>query len=103
MIRTRPSTMHVSDVDGDLMAETGCSRHPRRATGLRCGRCSVPICYQCLMQPPVGGRCRACARLRRPAPYVLSTRLVIRTVAAVLVLGGAVGALLGVLAPRGLS
>ncbi|MBI3968515.1 MAG: hypothetical protein HY329_23005 [Chloroflexi bacterium] len=44
-------------VDGPLH----CYVHPKRETALRCNRCDRPICTDCLVQTPVGGRCRACA------------------------------------------
>lgn len=42
-----------------------CASHPSVETYLRCGRCDRPICPRCLIQTPVGARCRECARLRR--------------------------------------
>ncbi|MBI4498926.1 MAG: hypothetical protein HY689_13625 [Chloroflexi bacterium] len=42
-----------------------CAAHPTVETGLTCGRCGTPICPRCLVQTPVGARCRECARLRR--------------------------------------
>ena len=42
-----------------------CVAHPEVATNLRCSRCERPICPRCLVQTPVGARCRECARLRR--------------------------------------
>jgi hypothetical protein len=42
-----------------------CARDPSVETYLRCGRCETPICPRCLIQTPVGSRCRDCAQLRR--------------------------------------
>lgn len=42
-----------------------CARDPSVETYLRCGRCEKPICPRCLIQTPVGSRCRDCAQLRR--------------------------------------
>jgi hypothetical protein len=42
-----------------------CATDPGVETYLRCGRCEKPICPRCLIQTPVGARCRECARLRK--------------------------------------
>lgn len=42
-----------------------CARDPSVETYLRCGRCEKPICPRCLIQTPVGAKCRDCAQLRR--------------------------------------
>lgn len=42
-----------------------CAAHPSVETYLRCGRCERPICPRCMIQTPVGARCRDCAQLRR--------------------------------------
>ena len=55
-----------------------CAAHPKMETYLRCGRCGTPICPKCLIQTPVGARCRACARLRRLPMYDLSPRFLLR-------------------------
>jgi hypothetical protein len=44
---------------------TRCARHPGVETYLRCSRCETPICPSCLVQTPVGARCRSCAGLHR--------------------------------------
>ncbi|MFN8522929.1 MAG: B-box zinc finger protein [Chloroflexota bacterium] len=46
-----------------------CATHPGIETYLRCNRCDTPICPRCLIQTPVGARCRGCARLRAVPPY----------------------------------
>jgi hypothetical protein len=56
---------------------TRCATHPEVETSLRCGKCGKPICPKCLVQTPVGARCRDCAKLyklptyRIPAMYYL--------------------------------
>lgn len=48
------------------MSEPGsfrCAEHPNVETHLRCGKCGKPICPQCLVQTPVGSRCRECSKL----------------------------------------
>jgi hypothetical protein len=42
-----------------------CAADPSVETYLRCGRCEKPICPRCLIQTPVGARCRDCAQLRK--------------------------------------
>ena len=42
-----------------------CAADPNVETYLRCGRCEKPICPRCLIQTPVGSRCRDCAQLRK--------------------------------------
>lgn len=61
---------------------TFCAAHPKVETYLRCGRCNTPICPRCLIQTPVGARCRACARLRKLPMYDVSPRFLLRGAAA---------------------
>ena len=44
-----------------------CHWHPTVSTGLSCGQCRRPMCTQCLVQVPVGIRCRECGRAQ-PLP-----------------------------------
>ena len=53
-----------------------CHWHPGVSTGLSCSQCRRPICTACLVQAPVGIRCRECGRAQplptfdvRPANY----------------------------------
>ena len=39
-----------------------CHWHPAIPTGLSCSQCQRPICTQCLVQAPVGIRCRECGK-----------------------------------------
>lgn len=41
-----------------------CVNHPNEITFVRCGRCEAPICVRCMVDTPVGKKCRACARNR---------------------------------------
>lgn len=65
-----------------------CATHPDVETYLRCGRCGRPICPRCLVQTPVGARCRDCARPQRLPTFELGAqgyfKLVPVTVGAVL-------------------
>lgn len=45
----------------DTQAAT-CHWHPAVPTGLSCSQCQRPICTQCLVQVPVGIRCRECGK-----------------------------------------
>ncbi len=49
-----------------------CATHPDVTTSLRCGKCGKPICPRCLVQTPVGARCRDCAKLYRLPTYRLA-------------------------------
>ena len=44
------------------MAGQPCAFHPNEMTFVRCGRCDKPICTRCMVDSPVGKKCRACAR-----------------------------------------
>jgi hypothetical protein len=47
-----------------------CGRHPKTITRLRCGRCEIPICPNCIVYTPAGARCKDCSRNKvapRPA------------------------------------
>lgn len=53
---------------GGVIAEK-CANHPNVETYLKCSRCGKPICPDCVIPTPVGGRCRECAQLRRPPTF----------------------------------
>ena len=48
-----------------------CATHPNVETNLRCGKCGRPICPKCLVQTPVGARCRDCAKLQKLPTFYL--------------------------------
>jgi hypothetical protein len=77
-----------------------CATHPDVESELQCGRCGKYICPRCMVQTPVGARCRECARLRRPPMYTLSPLNIARVVGAGLGLGVAFGLLWGLLVPQ---
>ncbi|MCC7372407.1 MAG: hypothetical protein IT306_28595 [Chloroflexi bacterium] len=68
-----------------------CLRDPGVETYLRCGRCETPICPRCLIQTPVGSRCRDCAQLRRLPMFEVRPVHYLRGLAAGLAAGVAAG------------
>lgn len=56
--------------------------HPAGETSLRCAKCGTPICPRCLVQTPVGARCRDCANVRKIPTYSVTPRYYARAVAA---------------------
>jgi hypothetical protein len=80
-----------------------CATHPNVETELACGRCERPICPRCLVQTPVGARCRQCAGVRRLPTFEVSPKYIARGVGASLVAGVVVGAVWGGLFPRALG
>lgn len=68
-----------------------CPRDPGVETALRCSRCDTPICPRCLVQTPVGARCRDCARIVKSPVYTLGQADVFRAVIASVVGGVAMG------------
>ena len=59
-----------------------CATHPGVETELGCSRCGKPICPRCMVQTPVGARCRECANVRRIPTYNIKTGTYVRAVAA---------------------
>ena len=66
-----------------------CATDPEVETNLCCSRCGKPICPKCLVQTPVGARCRDCAQLRRLPIYQVSPTHYLIAIA--VALAGAVG------------
>ena len=56
------------------MESMRCAEHPDVETGLRCGKCDKPICPKCMVETPVGARCRECARVNKLPTYDVSNR-----------------------------
>jgi hydrogenase/urease accessory protein HupE len=55
-----------------------CATHPDVATNLRCGKCGKLICPRCMVQTPVGARCRECARLYKLPTFRISSAYYLR-------------------------
>jgi hypothetical protein len=72
-----------------------CPRDPGVETALRCSRCETPICPKCMVQTPVGARCRDCARITRSPIYTLTPVHALRAGAASLIGGVVMGLIWG--------
>src|SRR5512137_2547910 len=68
-----------------------CATHTDVETGLACGKCGTPICPKCLVETPVGTRCRKCANVRRLPTYSITPVQYFRAVAAGVGIAIAVG------------
>jgi hypothetical protein len=68
-----------------------CATHPDVETNLRCGKCGKLICPRCLVQTPVGSRCRDCAKLYKLPTYRVSSAYYLRAAGAALVLAVVLG------------
>ncbi len=79
-----PTTVHDADV-------TYCAAHPGVETALQCGRCEKYICPRCMVQTPVGARCRDCAQLRRIPTYNIPASFMLRGAGAAMVSGAVAG------------
>lgn len=80
---------------------TKCATHLDIETNLRCGKCGKPICPKCLVQTPVGARCRECARLRRLPIYEVSALQCLKAAGVGLVLAILSGVVWGFIPLRG--
>ena len=78
-----------------------CAIHSDVETGLSCTRCGKYICPRCMVQTPVGARCRDCGRVQRsPVFDVSSGQYAIASAVAIgvgAVAGVAWGVLLGII------
>ncbi len=69
-----------------------CYWHPEVETGLSCSRCGKRMCAQCLVQAPVGIRCRECGKAQPMPTYDVRPRYYTRALgmAILLAFGGIV-------------
>ena len=72
-----------------------CAAHQDVLTNLRCGKCGKPICPRCMVETPVGARCRECARLNRPPTFRVNARHYLIASLTALGLAAVIGALWG--------
>jgi len=73
-----------------------CYWHPEVETGLSCNRCGKDMCTQCMVQAPVGIRCRECGKAARPPTFEVQPSYYARAVvvgAAIAIGGGLLWAL----------
>jgi hypothetical protein len=59
-----------------------CAKHPSVETLVSCASCGTPICTDCMVQSPVGIKCRECARMPRSARVRLKPDRAARAIAA---------------------
>lgn len=57
-----------------------CATHHKVETNLGCGKCGKAICPKCLVQTPVGARCRDCANLDKLPTYRVSSKHYLRAI-----------------------
>ncbi len=70
------------------MAQTRyCRRHSDVATSLSCNKCDDPICPRCMIETPVGFRCRDCARLRQLPTFDVKGAMLARAILVSLAIG----------------
>jgi len=69
----------VSELDAP--SAEACFNHPQRETMVHCGKCDRPICVQCMVQTPVGMRCRDCAQLKQLPQFDVDAALLARAAA----------------------
>ena len=67
-----------------------CSFHPEVETGLGCGKCGRYICPRCMIQTPVGARCRECVTVTTLPTFEVAPSYYIRAVVA-----GGIAAIVG--------
>ncbi|MBM3933153.1 MAG: hypothetical protein FJ319_02435 [SAR202 cluster bacterium] len=70
-------------------ATSFCARHPNVPTALRCGKCETLICPRCMVQTPVGARCRDCARVIKSPVYSAAPVHLLKAIGAAVVLAAA--------------
>lgn len=68
-----------------------CATHPEVESNLRCANCGKPICPRCMVETPVGMKCRDCAKLQRPPMFRVSCGHYLRAIGAGLVLAAVFG------------
>ncbi len=79
-----------------------CATHPEVETNLRCGKCGKPICPKCLVETPVGARCRDCARPYKLPTYRVSFGYYLRAIGVALgmaVVCGLIWVVVGIISP----
>ena len=73
-----------------------CNWHPDTETRLHCSQCGKSICTLCLVQVPVGIRCRECGRPERLPTYDVQPTYLIRALGTAVVIALVGGVIWGV-------
>ena len=101
MPRGKPAKLTTEKTRERLLRKMKCTYHPQVETNLGCGKCGKPICPKCMVQTPVGARCRECAQLYKLPTYRVSTQYYLRAIGAGLgvaivcgIVWGAIGSIL---------
>jgi hypothetical protein len=66
---------------------TYCAEHEDTPSSLRCARCEKLVCPKCMVQAPVGIRCREHGKAPKPPTYQISRVYMARGFAAAIVVG----------------
>lgn len=84
MVQGQPEQAEQAGPEGQVFST--CYWHPEVETGLSCSRCGKRICAQCLVQAPVGIRCRECGRVQPMPTYDVRPMNYTRAIAVALAL-----------------
>ena len=76
---------------------TYCNEHPNTPTNLKCSRCDIHICHKCMVQAPVGIRCKEHGKVKKLPTYDVSRGILIKVTLLSLVLGVLAGGILGLI------
>ena len=76
---------------------TYCSEHPNTATNLKCSRCDTLICHKCMVQAPVGIRCKEHGKIKKLPTYDVSKGMLMKVTLLSLLLGILSGGILGLI------
>lgn len=77
--------------DEDKVTLQKCATHPKVETGLSCSKCGQYICPKCMIQTPVGGRCKKCAQMRKPPIFDVTIKHYAIALTVSLLVGGISG------------
>ena len=70
---------------------TPCATHPNVSTNLKCSKCGKPICPKCLVQTPVGARCRNCAKFSVPPTFRIPGNYYLRAIGSAMGMAAVIG------------
>lgn len=59
-----------------------CAKHPKVETNVTCSKCGKPICPKCMVQTPVGMRCKECAGNKKLPTFHVSPAYYLRAIGA---------------------